>query len=82
MLPTWRGGASEGVKPFVSKQLFCDTGPNCYLSGDTQRLEGIGPAGHDLSLVHQQDSDVVLTFDLWGDEGEEEGKSCSSADGG
>lgn len=35
-----------------------------YLSGNTQWLESIGSTGHDLSLVHQQDSDVVLTFNL------------------
>lgn len=62
--------------------FFVAPPPNCYLSGDTQRLEGIGPAGHDLGLVHQQDSDVVLTFDLRRDEGEEVGESCSGADGG
>ena len=35
-----------------------------YLSGNTQRLESIGSTGHDLGLVHQQDPDVVLTFNL------------------
>lgn len=57
-------------KKMLFKSTLCKSRPNWYLSGDAQRLEGIGPAGHDLSLVHQQDSDVVLTFDLWRDEGE------------
>lgn len=35
-----------------------------YLSSDAQRLEGVSSTGHDLRLVHQQDSDVVLTFNL------------------
>lgn len=67
---------SEGVEQIVKTRFFVAPPPNCYLSGDTQRLEGIGPAGHDLGLVHQQDSDVVLTFDLRRDEGEEVGESC------
>lgn len=87
MLPTWgRKCKTEDVGKVsnkLSKRAFLwRPPPNCYLSGDTQRLEGIGPAGHDLGLVHQQDSDVVLTFDLRGDEGEEVGESCGGADGG
>lgn len=35
-----------------------------HLSGDAQWLEGVGPARHDLGLVHQQNSDVVLAFNL------------------
>ena len=35
-----------------------------YLSGDAQRLESISAAGHDLCFVHQQNSDVILTFNL------------------
>lgn len=75
-------GRCRRVSNKLSKRAFLWRPPNCYLSGDTQRLEGIGPAGHDLGLVHQQDSDVVLTFDLRGNEGEEVGGSCSGADGG
>lgn len=35
-----------------------------YLSANTKRLESIGSTGHYFSLVYQQDSDVVLTFNL------------------
>lgn len=49
---------------WISTTRHTQTHTAAYLSGDTQRLESVGSTGHDLGLVHQQDSDVVLTFNL------------------
>lgn len=72
-LPTWmQGTETERDGRCVKSAAFSlrfdktRTGGHThnYLSGDTTRLESIGSARYDLRLVHQQDSDVVLTFGL------------------
>jgi len=45
-------------------EFHSQTHTKLYLSGGAQWLESIRATGHDISLVHQQDSYVVLTFDL------------------
>lgn len=50
-----------------------------YLSSDAQRLESVGPTGHDLGLVHQQDSDVVLTFNLHGNKWQSYSRATAEA---
>lgn len=66
-LPTWMQGTETGgalnLQPFHCVSRTAGHTHN-YLSGDTTRLESIGSARYDLRLVHQQDSDVVLTFGL------------------
>lgn len=65
MLPTWNKERCEQDECWsILRTLQLQTCAQLYLSGNTQRLKSIRATGHDFRLVHQQDSDVVLTFSL------------------